>query len=719
MGGFTHVGGGNRASACEDGPSIEADGEVASIPTEGFDVPTSRRATTATGSRRTTLVVAATAFGLTFAVMPAMASAATGSSAPLPIVPRSAATSDLSTTGSNVVKGQVLVRWKTGVSTGSRAVVRQNARTGLLKKLSLARTEKVSVPTGSTIEATVKALAADPRVESAQPNFRYRSQTTPEQFEDVLWGLNNIGQDPEPGYSVPGVPDVDINAPEAWAQPSGGGSSSVVVGIIDTGIDISHPDLSGAIWTNPLEASGTPGVDDDGNGYVDDVNGWDFYNGNKSVYDGVTCFDGSNEDFHGTHVAGTIGARRNVGGVVGVAYNVKIMPLKALGCDGGDTASVVEALDYATAKGVKIVNMSLGGSGYDQVFKDAIDASGILVVAAAGNGGEDGIGDNNDSSGVDWPSYPASFTSANVLSVAAINNRGALTEFSNFGATSVDVAAPGESILSDYPGSQLVYLDGTSMATPHVTGVAALVESVDGVLTPTQIKTRILSTVRQLPSLNGMTLTGGLVDAEGAVTGVPTPKAATAMSVSRSSSAITYGQSVSVYTRLTRSGVGVVGRTVKLHRYTSGSWPTVCTATTNSGGYASCVQKPSTNSAYYWEFDGDLGLASSSSTYSVASSNVAVRPVISSALSPSRMVLGRTSTFSGAISPSKKGALVRLQKKVGSKWVTVAKTAITSRNTYAFGIRPGSRGSSTYRVYFYADSYNAAQSTSARTLTVV
>lgn len=631
----------------------------------------------------------------------------------LPILERSSAVplAGADAPATDVVPGEVLVRWKPGVSTGSRQVVRQARKTRLLQKLSLERTEQVAVPAGSSVEATVTALKADPRVESAQPNFRYLAQT-PEPGESLLWGLNNTGQNPEPGFAVPGVPDVDINAPEAWAQPVGGGSASVVVAVIDTGIDTSHVDLAGGVWTNPGEVANN-GLDDDGNGFVDDVNGWDFLNGNKSVYDGVTCPGGANEDFHGTHVAGTIAARRNGAGIVGVAYGIKYMPLKALGCGGGTTATVVDALEYASANGAKIANMSLGGPGFDGLFKSAIEASGMLVVAAAGNGGDDGIGDNNDTFGADWPSYPAAFDSANVLSVAAVDNRGARTGFSNYGATSVDVGAPGASILSTYPGNQLIYLDGTSMAAPHVAGVAALVASTNGALSTSQIKARIISTVRPLASLSGTTMTGGLVDAQGAVLGPAVPLATSTLSMSRSATTITHRQPVTLSTRLIQGASPAVGRSVTLQRYVNG-WKNVCTAVTNSGGYASCVQYPPSTSNFMWYFAGDLGLSQSWSSYPA----VAVRPIISAALRPSTINRGQTATFSGTISPSKKGSLLRLQKKVGSSWVTITKTAVTSRNTYSFAIRPGSRGSTTLRVYFYGDATSAAQSTSTRTLRV-
>ena len=617
------------------------------------------------------------------------------------------------------VPNEVIVRWKPGVSANSRLAIRRAYGTVKVESVGLARAEKVKVVDGSSVSEAVAELNADPRVDFAQPNFRYTSNTEP--LESKLWGLNNTGQTPETNYSGPGTPDVDINAPQAWATTTG--DSNVVVGVIDTGMDIDHSDLVGATWTNPGEIQNN-GIDDDGNGYVDDIHGWDFLNNDASVYDGVTCSGGEDEDFHGTHVAGTIAAQRNGMGVVGVAPGVRVMPLKALDCTGGDTGTVIDALNYAKAEGVKIVNMSLGGPGYDQAFKDAIDASGILVVAAAGNGGDDQVGDNNDNPGTsanNYRQYPGAFTSSNILAVAAINNVGALSSFSNYGAASVDVAGPGQSIVSDYPrdaygASRYVFLDGTSMATPHVTGTAALVLSTDLALTPAQLKSRIMSTTRPLASLSGKILTGGLVDANGAVLDVSAVRQATAMSFTRSATIITSGQSVTLTTKLTQAGQPQANRTVKLYRYLSG-WKAVCTARTNSLGNASCVQKPSTNTEYYWRFDGDLGLTSS--FYGLTKSpDVWVRPTISMGFSPTRVRTGMKTVVSGKVSPTKAGRYVYLQRRSGTAWRTVTKIKVNSLGVYRLSFSRGVRGTFSYRVRFNGDSSNAAQNSSVRLLRV-
>ncbi|MCM0647402.1 S8 family serine peptidase [Clostridium swellfunianum] len=330
------------------------------------------------------------------------------------------------------VEGQILVKFKSGVSLEENINTMSNKyyfkKVGSINSLKI---QAFNIPKNTNLENIINKLKLEKNIEFAQPNYIYYPDsfsTDPRASE--LWGLENNGQGINGRAGVSGV-DLDIT--KAWTQTKG--SESVVVGVIDTGIDINHPDLKDRIWTNTGEVPGN-GIDDDGNGYIDDVNGWDFYNNDNSVYD---VKDG---DKHGTHVAGTIAASLNNVGVVGVAPKVKIMPLKFLGPFGGSTFDAVKAISYAKNKGVKVLNNSWGGSGYDYLLKDAIDSCNALFVAAAGN--EE---NNNDVT----PSYPASYSSSNILSVAAIDNRGNLASFSNFGATSVDVAAPGVNILSTIP----------------------------------------------------------------------------------------------------------------------------------------------------------------------------------------------------------------------------------------------------------------------------
>jgi subtilisin family serine protease/Ca2+-binding RTX toxin-like protein len=300
-----------------------------------------------------------------------------------------------------------------------------------------------------------------------------------------LWGLNNTGQNG-------GTPDADIDAPEAWDIQTG--NPNLVIGVIDTGVDYNHPDLVGNIWTNPGEIAGD-GIDNDNNGYIDDIRGWDFaYNDNNP----------SDVDGHGTHVSGTIAGKGNNGvGVTGVAWNAKIMPLKFLNDSGsGYTSDAISAINYATAKGVKITNNSWGGGGYSQALYDAINAAGqqgALFIAAAGNSSQ-----NTDIT----PAYPASYNLANIISVASTTRTDSLSYFSNYGLTSVDLGAPGEDIYSTLPNNSYGTYSGTSMASPHVAGAAALVWSQNPTWTAQQVKNTLMNTGDPIAALAGETVSG-------------------------------------------------------------------------------------------------------------------------------------------------------------------------------------------------------------------
>lgn len=315
-----------------------------------------------------------------------------------------------------------------------------------------------------------------------------------------LWGLNNSGQ-------TGGVADADIDAAEAWNVTTG--SRSVVVAVIDTGIDYRHPDLAANMWRNPREVAGDR-IDNDGNGFVDDVYGWDFANNDADPLD---------DDGHGTHVAGTIGAvGNNSVGVAGVNWQVSLMALKFLGADGsGTTSAAIAALNYATMMrrsfGVNVVatNNSWGGGGASTALTNAIVSggnAGILAVAAAGNESA-----NNDTT----PSYPANVESSAVISVAATDASNRLASFSNYGATTVDVAAPGSDIYSTTPNNTYASYSGTSMATPHVAGLVALMAAANPQATASQIRAAILSTAVPVAGLAGKVATGGLINAAAAV----------------------------------------------------------------------------------------------------------------------------------------------------------------------------------------------------------
>ena len=292
---------------------------------------------------------------------------------------------------------------------------------------------------------------------------------------------------------------VDIGVEEAWALYDGG-SRDVVVALVDTGIDYTHADLEGRIWVNEDEIPGN-GVDDDGNGFIDDVYGWNFYSGSNQVYTG-------SEDSHGTHGAGTIAAHADNGiGIAGIVRSdhVKVMAVKALGgWDGsGSTASIIRAIQYAEANGAQICNLSLGSSRNDPALYRTIAASDMLFVVAAGNDGAD----------LELaPSYQASYHLDNLITVANLRYDGSLDPTSSYGASSVDLAAPGTHILSTTTGDSYSYMTGTSMAAPMVSAAAAMVYSAFPNATLADVKDILLASVQKLDSLSDCTATGGMLD---------------------------------------------------------------------------------------------------------------------------------------------------------------------------------------------------------------
>jgi subtilisin family serine protease len=333
-------------------------------------------------------------------------------------------------------------------------------------------------------------------VEYVEPNQKISIQSTPNDpsFSE-LWGLVNADKD--------GARGVDIKALEAWGLNTG--TKEVIVAVIDTGIDHNHPDLKENMWVNQAELSGTEGVDDDNNGFVDDVHGYNFADSIGNSFD---------DQGHGTHCAGTIGARGNDGvGIVGVNWQVSLMAVKFLDKYGSGTlAGGVAAIDYAIQNGAKVLSNSWGGYFTSQALEDAVKRSrdaGTVFIAAAGNESRD----NNRSSNA---LYPASYKIENVISVASIQKDGSLSSFSNTGSQSVHLGAPGSNIYSTVPGGYDVY-SGTSMATPHVAGVAGLILAQHPELTGLEVKDRLLNAVTKLPSLNNKTITGGLLNAYDAV----------------------------------------------------------------------------------------------------------------------------------------------------------------------------------------------------------
>jgi subtilase family protein/fibronectin type III domain protein/fervidolysin-like protein len=409
----------------------------------------------------------------------------------------------------------VLVSYKPGVSATRRAAaaslvdaldsVRLSHRSNGPVRLELGR--------GMTVEAALKVLRRQSEVAYAEPDYAVAPALVANDTwyaNGSLWGMYGDQGSPANAFGT--------GANEAWAQGYVG-SREVYVGVVDEGVQISHPDLAANIWTNPFELAGN-GRDDDGNGYVDDIHGWDFANNDASVYDGGS---GATSDNHGTHVSGTIGAiGGNGAGVAGVNWKVTIIPTKFMGANGGFISGAIAALDYLTdlheRHGLNVVasNNSWGGGGFSQALLDAIERAGdagMLFVAAAGNSGA-----NNDVT----TAYPANLQCTShadgsprgydcVVSVAALTNLGALAGFSACGATSVDLAAPGANVYSTVAFSKYAAYSGTSMATPHVTGALALCASIGG-LGAADLRAAVLNSVAATPALVGKTANAGRLD---------------------------------------------------------------------------------------------------------------------------------------------------------------------------------------------------------------
>jgi hypothetical protein len=388
-----------------------------------------------------------------------------------------------------------------------------------------------------------KDLMASGLYDYVEPDFILTAlQSTPTDTayaDGTLWGIRNTG-------AGGGTAGIDVNATPAWSLTPGG-SRDIVVAVIDTGIRYTHQDLKNNMWVNPGETAGN-GVDDDGNGVVDDVFGL------NAITNSGNPMDDNN---HGTHCAGTIAATANDSGpIVGVAYNVRLMACKFLSAGGsGQTSDAVECVDYATRMGAQISSNSWGGGGSSQAMLDVIraaNAAGSLFVAAAGNASS-----NNDTT----PTFPANYDSPNVVSVAAIDRNGALASFSNFGRTKVHVGAPGVAVYSSTRASDTSYasFSGTSMACPHAAGVAALLKSRSPSLTPTQLRERLVATARPLASLNGRTISNGMVDARAAL--LAGEDGTLDLAITSSAGSIKAGASVAFYVAVTDGGP-ITGATV-------------------------------------------------------------------------------------------------------------------------------------------------------------
>lgn len=433
--------------------------------------------------------------------------------------------------------GEILVQFAASASVAEKAQARglvqgravEALQTKAMGQNGVGALERVALGRGVGIQQAIQQLQNRPGVVFAEPNWKLSTSAISNDplytTSGQLWGM--YGDDSPTASGPAGTTNqFGSQAEKAW-DAGFTGSKSVVVGIVDEGIDINHPDLKNNIWVNPFDTAGD-GIDNDGNGFVDDVNGWDFVNNDNTVYDGGTG------DNHGTHVAGTIGGVGGNGvGVAGVSWNVTMISTKFLGPNGGYTSDAVRALDYLTdlktRHGVNVVasSNSWGGGGYSSALHSAIirgAKAGILFVGAAGNNAT-----NNDVTA----NYPSNYSTLQgtstttaasyeaVIAVAALTSTGGLASYSNYGATTVDIAAPGSGINSTLPGNTYGSYSGTSMATPHVTGAVALYAAAYPNATAAQARQAILGSARPTASLSGLTATGGRLDVAAALNAAP------------------------------------------------------------------------------------------------------------------------------------------------------------------------------------------------------
>ena len=462
----------------------------------------------------------------------------------------------------------LLVRFATDADESERLDALRAAGAAVLCRFTLVP-GLVHVAVDGDLDAAVAALNSNAAVQYASRDFVVRSQgVTPNDAKFPLqWALRNTGQTVN---SDPGTAGADTRMTEGWSVCIG--EPDIVIALLDAGTMISHPDLAANIWKNTAEIAGN-GIDDDGNGFVDDIHGWDFYANDAEPSEGG----------HGTHTAGIIGADGDNGiGVVGVSWECQIMPLRFIGPLGGFTSDAIRALEYAAAKNVRVSNNSWGGANRSQPLADAIEALKPLehvFVAAAGN-----LGLNTDV----HPFYPASYPSDHIVSVAATTNDDTRAWFSNFGPNSVDLAAPGVSILSTY-GLDYGYLNGTSMACAHVTGIAAMLVMDFPDLTASEVRQRLIDTARKVPALGNACASCGVLDAAaalGAHDAPPNTAPSVAITAPAAGSVFMAGRPITFVGRAEDSEDGEISRSIRWSSSLQGEFGTgdrVTTATLASG----------------------------------------------------------------------------------------------------------------------------------------
>ncbi|HWK28025.1 MAG TPA: S8 family serine peptidase [Solirubrobacter sp.] len=400
-------------------------------------------------------------------------------------------------TAARAAEGDIIVQRVPGADA---ADVRKDAKVKLVETLPLAHTELVAAPAGRRTRALADLQASDDVVYAELDRPVSAARAPDEPISTSLWALRNVGQWV---YDQSGAAGADIDAVDAWARSEGEG---VMVAVVDSGVDVDHPDLRGQIATNAVELGGLPGVDDDRNGKIDDVAGWDFVDDDPNPADPLG---------HGTHVAGTIAAAGATdGGVVGVAPSAKLLPLRVLDASGsGYMSTVAAAFAYAADRGVRIVNASITGED-SQTLRTVIKAHpNTLFVVAAGNDHAD-VGTRANG-------FPCRLPDPNVICVGATDNRDQPASFSNVSATAVDLFAPGVSIYSTYTWPlPYWYLSGTSMAAPHVSGAAALALAARPGASTEMLRQALLSSVDVKPNLRGKSASGGRLNANAAVTAI-------------------------------------------------------------------------------------------------------------------------------------------------------------------------------------------------------